>query len=389
MNVLLGLCGSIAAYKSLELIRLFKKDGADIKIVLTKSALHFVTPLSCQTLSTHETYVDQFVLTAGIKHIGLADWADILVIAPATANIIGKAAAGIGDDLLSTTILSFRKPVLFVPAMDTGMWDNAIVRDSVTKLKAHGCHFLEPTSGLLASGKIGKGRFPHPVLIQKKTLSVVSGYQSLDAARFLVSGGRTEEDIDSMRVITNRSTGRMALEFLYAVQSREGTVKAVIGETNVALPAECDVTRVRTAAEMHDALKQRFTWCDCLIMAAAVGDYRPAVRSRQKIHAKKLTLALEKNDDLVKMLARKKKKRIIVGFSLEDRKDLARGRGKMKAKDLDLCVVNSSQAVGSMTSDALIVKRSGKVLRLGKVTKWELAHAVLDECRDMMQSHTG
>jgi phosphopantothenoylcysteine decarboxylase/phosphopantothenate--cysteine ligase len=278
---------------------------------------------------------------------------------------------------------------MFVPAMDTGMWEDTIVQDNVAKLKAHGCHFLEPTSGSLASGKIGKGRFPHAVLVQKKILAVAAGYHSLDPIRFLVSGGRTEEDIDSMRVITNRSTGRMALELLYAVQSRGGTVKAVIGETGVAFPAEGDVTRTRTAADMYDALKQRFTWCDCLIMAAAVGDYRPAVKSRKKIHTKKLTLALEKNDDLVRRLAKMKKKRIIVGFSLEDRKDLKRGKEKMKAKGLDLCVINASQAVGSATADALIVNKKGKVLRLGKVTKWELAHAVLDECSDLMQTHTG
>ncbi len=382
------MCGSIAAYKSLELVRLLKKDGADTKVILTKSALNFVTPLSCQTLSTHETYIDQFVLTAGIKHLSLADWADVLVIAPATANIIGKAAAGIGDDLLSTTILSFRKPVLFVPAMDTGMWGNTIVQDNVARLKAHGCFFLDPTSGTLASGKVGKGRFPHPALIQKKILSVTAGYRSLDHARFLISGGRTEEDIDSVRVITNRSSGRMALELLYAVSCRDGEAKAVIGETNMAFPGEFDVTRARTADEMHGALKKEFRWCDCLVMAAAVGDYRPKTRSIRKIHAKTHALSLTKNKDVVKALVAKKKDKVIVGFSLEDKIDIARGKQKMKAKGLDMCVVNTAQGVGSTSANALILKKTGRSVRLGKVSKWELAHTILDECSELMRGHT-
>jgi phosphopantothenoylcysteine decarboxylase/phosphopantothenate--cysteine ligase len=327
-------------------------------------------------------------LTAGIKHIGLADWADIFVIAPATANMIGKSAAGIGDDLLSTTILSFRKPVLFVPAMDTGMWDNAIVRENVQRLKARGFLFLEPASGALASGKIGRGRFPHHTLIQKKILSVAAGYRSLAGVRFLISGGRTEEDIDTVRVVTNRSTGRMALELLYAVKSREGLAKAVIGEASVVLPEDFAVTRARTAADMYDALSKELTWCDCLIMAAAVGDYKPKTRSTKKIHTKKHTLALEKNMDVVRMLVKKKKKKIIVGFSLEDRINSARGNEKMKAKGLDMCVVNTSQAVGSLTADALILKKNGQALRLGKVTKSELAHAILDECLELMRAPT-
>jgi phosphopantothenoylcysteine decarboxylase/phosphopantothenate--cysteine ligase len=158
LKVVIGLCGSIAAYKSFELIRLLRKEGADVKVILTKSALNFVTPLSCQTLSANEVFIDQFVLTKGIKHIALSQWADILIIGPATANIIGKAASGIGDDLLSTTILSFPKPILFVPAMDTEMWQNRIVQKNVKTLKATGYYFVEPGIGSLASGKIGKGR---------------------------------------------------------------------------------------------------------------------------------------------------------------------------------------------------------------------------------------
>jgi phosphopantothenoylcysteine decarboxylase/phosphopantothenate--cysteine ligase len=172
VNILLGITGSIAAYKSLELIRLLCKQGADVKVILTKSGAHFVTPLSCQILSTNEVYQDQFVFTRGIKHLALSEWADILTIAPATANIIGKAASGIGDDLLSTTILSFQKPILFIPTMDEGMWQNKIVKKNVRELKNAGHFIMEPSSGPLASGKIGKGRFPEIKLIYKKILSL-------------------------------------------------------------------------------------------------------------------------------------------------------------------------------------------------------------------------
>ncbi|UCG92274.1 MAG: bifunctional phosphopantothenoylcysteine decarboxylase/phosphopantothenate--cysteine ligase CoaBC, partial [candidate division WOR-3 bacterium] len=274
MNIILGICGSIAAYKSLELVRLLKKSGADVKVILTKSALHFVTPLSCQTLSENEVYVDQFVLTKGIKHLTLSTWAYMLVVAPATANIIGKAASGIGDDLLSTTILSFQKPVLFAPAMDSGMWQNKVVVDNVKRLKSIGHRVIEPITGYLASGKIGKGRFPPVELIYKKILTVQGGYKSLEGRKFLITGGRTEEDIDSVRVMTNRSSGRMALELLDAVTCRDGLARGIVGEVSIPLPREMEIARVLTSREMLTLLKKHLSWCDCLIMAAAVGDYK-------------------------------------------------------------------------------------------------------------------
>ena len=380
MKVLLGVCGSIAAYKSLELARLLQKQGAEVRFLLTKSAQHFVTPLSCQTLSNHEVYHEQFALTKGIKHLTLTEWSDILVVAPATANIIGKAACGIGDDLLSTTLLSFTKPVLFVPAMDQGMWDNAIVQKNASKLRDHGFHFLEPSVGVLASGKIGRGRFPSVETIMKKILAVLEGRRSLNNTNFLVTGGRTEEDLDPIRVLTNRSSGVMAAELMRAIYCRGGNVRGIIGEVTCTLPEEVEITRVRTSHEMLIALKENFGWCDCLIMAAAVGDYRPKRRSLTKIHDVVCGVDLEKNVDLTKEVTRQKAGRVVVGFSLEDKNQLQRAKEKMKAKKLDYIVMNSSSAVGNTHIKASILRPKGKPILCDEQTKWQLANRILDEC---------
>jgi len=380
LNIALGITGSIAAYKSLELIRLLRKSGAEVKVVLTKSASHFVTPLSCQTLSANEVYMDQFLLTKGMKHLALSAWADVLVVAPATANIIGKAACGIGDDLLTTALLSFQKPILFVPAMDSDMWANEIVRENVSRLRKAGFHILEPSCGALASGKIGKGRFPSVSIIQKKILVLYEKHKPLDQMRFLVSGGRTEEDIDPVRMITNRSSGRMARELLYAITCRGGIVKGVIGEVTVDFPEDMDITYTRTSDEMLKGLKANLSWCDCLIMAAAVGDYRPEKKKTRKIHDRAFSLRLEKNQDLLKKLIRVKSSPLVVGFSLEDSLLLARGKKKLTSKKCDMIILNSYSAVASETTHAKILKKDGKVISFGKVTKWQLANRILDEC---------
>jgi len=380
LNIVIGITGSIAAYKSLELIRLLKKSGADVKVVLTESGRNFVTALSCQTLSGNEVYIDQFVLSKDIKHISLSQWADLLVIAPATANIIGKAAHGIADDLLSTTLLSFVKPVLFVPAMDSGMWDNKIVQENVSKLRRTGYQILEPSFGPLASGKVGRGRFPSISIIYKKILSLSEGRKDIKGMKFLISGGRTEEDIDSMRVITNRSSGLMARELLYAVICRGGIGKGIMGKVTVDFPDEMDIINTRTSTEMLKALKDHISWCDCLIMAAAVGDYRPDKRSSRKLHDQTLSLKFKKNKDLLQELTARKPLPIIVGFSLEDSDEQARGQVKMTSKKCDMIVLNNSSAIASEESNATLLKKDRSTIKLGKVTKWQLANSILDAC---------
>jgi phosphopantothenoylcysteine decarboxylase/phosphopantothenate--cysteine ligase len=380
MNVLLGITGSIAAYKSLELIRLLRKHGDDVRVLLTKSALNFVTQLSCQTLADSEVYFDQFVLTKGIKHLTLSDWSDILVIAPATANIIGKSTCGVGDDLLTTTVISYKKPILMVPAMDQGMWDNPVVQKNVNTLLANGVHVLEPGVGMLASGKIGRGRFPAVGTILKKIMTVVEKRIDLEGRRFLVTGGRTEEDIDPARVITNRSSGLMGKELLQATYCRSGAVRGIFGQVTCVLPEEVEITRVRTSAEMLHALKNQYSWCDCLIMAAAVGDYKPVRRNAHKKHAATYRTDLVKNIDLTRELSKHKAGKLLVGFSLEDSDGLARAREKMKMKNLDMVVLNTTAAIGQERIKADILKKRGRPIALQEMTKWELANRILDEC---------
>ncbi len=383
MKILLGITGSIAAYKALELIRSIKKQGDEVKVVLTDSACHFVTPLSCQTLSQEEVYREQFVQNKGIKHLVLSDWADIMVVAPATANLIGKAASGVGDDLLTTTLLSFTKPILLVPAMDEGMWQNRIIAERVAQLRSAGFHILDPDTGPLASGKIGKGRFPSVNLIYLTIQALMMKRSSLAGVKFLISGGRTEEEIDPVRVITNRSSGKMTLELFDAATARGGAARLILGEIGIEAPGRGDVIRVRTAAEMMDALKDNIDWCDCLLMSAAVGDYRPRNRSAGKLHGDKISLQLIKNADLLTSLAPFKKKKIFVGFSLEIAEQQNRARQKMMTKGLDLIVLNTVQALGADSAEFGLLKKKGRIVKLGHRTKQEMAHIILDECQDM------
>lgn len=380
MKILLGITGSIAAYKALELIRVLRKEDGDVRVLLTHSALNFVTPLSCQTLSDNEVYLDQFVLTKGIKHLTLSEWSDVLVVAPATANIIGKAASGIGDDLLSTTLISYPKPILMVPAMDEGMWDNPVVQRNVQMLTENGVHFLQPSVGMLASGKIGRGRFPSVKMIAKKIKTIIEKQFGLQGMKFLVTGGRTEEDLDPVRVLTNRSTGFMGSELLSAIYCRGGEARGIFGEVTHALPEEVNITRVRTSKEMLGALQENFEWCDCLIMAAAVGDYKPKRGKADKTHAAEFQADLVKNEDLLQEIAKKKAGKMLVGFSLEDKDGVSRAREKMKVKDLDLIVVNTSDAIGSNSIKAGILAKGKARVVLEERTKWQLANLILDEC---------
>jgi phosphopantothenoylcysteine decarboxylase/phosphopantothenate--cysteine ligase len=331
-------------------------------------------------LSDSEVYLDQFALTKGMKHLTLSEWSDIFVIAPATANIIGKAASGIGDDLLSTTLLSYGKPVLFVPAMDQGMWDNVIVQKNVTALRENGVYFLEPGFGALASGKVGRGRFPSVSIIICKIMTILEKHKGLAKMNFLVTGGRTEEDLDPARVVTNRSTGMMGAELLRAIYCRDGNVRGIFGEVICPLPEEIKIWRVRTSGEMLSTLKEHFAWCDCLIMAAAVGDYRPKHKSATKIHDATCKFELEKSIDILGELTKHKDQKMVIGFSLEDKNQLSRAREKMAKKKLDLVVLNSSIAVGNARVKASILRPHGKPIVLKELTKWQLANRLLDEC---------
>ncbi len=377
MNIVIGVTGSIAAYKSLDLARQLRRLDIDVRFILTSAAQCFVTPLSCQVLSGNKVLLEQFALTSRIEHIDLADWADMIVIAPATANMISKIAAGIADDLLSTAVCSFPKPVLIVPAMDTNMWQNEIVRENVAKLKEHGYHFLEPLTGDLASGKIGKGRFPNTRLIMKKIMIVKDRHRMLSGRRVLISGGRTEEDIDPVRVVTNRSSGMMATELMVAAYCRDADVYGIFGEASV-IPDELPLERVRDADQMMKQVKAKIDWCDCLVMAAAIGDYRPLRTANRKIHGSTVELKMTKTADILSSL-KKNKSKFIIGFSLEDNEPVIRARKKLMQKGLDMIVMTTSRALGSDKIDARIMFKNNRVVNCDKVTKWQLANIIFDQ----------
>jgi phosphopantothenoylcysteine decarboxylase/phosphopantothenate--cysteine ligase len=380
VRIVLGITGSIAAYKALDLTRLLVKNGHEVRIILTSAAQYFITPLSAQTLSNQEVYTDQFVLTRGIKHLSLADWGDLLVIAPATADIIGKAASGIGDDLLSTILISFSKPTLFIPAMDEGMWENPRVRENVRVLTADGRHFLNPTCGPLASGKVGKGRFPPGEMIYWKIRTIHESRLSLSGYKILITGGRTEANLDPVRIISNRSSGRMALNLLTAAICRGAEARGIFGEVGIALPEGLPLVRVRTNGELLDILKRDLGWADCLIMAAAVNDYEPESAASVKGHSSRLKLGLRKSVDILKALSSRKANKLIVGFSLEDRNGLSRAREKMKEKGADMIVFNSFHALGGDASDAQVLERTGRTHKFKASDKWTIANDILDLC---------
>lgn len=381
-KVLLGITGSIAAYKSLELIRRLTKAGVEVAVVMTRNATQLLAPLSCQVLTGKKVIVESFdPLQTDMHHISLSRWADVMVVAPASANIIGKAASGIADDLLSTLLLSCPAPKLLVPAMDEDMWQNPVVRENVGKLTRLGVQFVMPASGELASGRIGQGRFPPLPLVYHKITSLLENRRLVANKTFLITAGRTYEKLDPMRVITNLSSGRMGTMLAYATVSRGGKLKAVFGETTAELPEIPDLVRAFDSATMEREVLKALPESDILIMAAAVGDYRPAVAQDNKIKGDSLEITLVKTPDILKKAAETKKPhQIFVGFSLESEDAMQRGWDKLAAKKLDVVVVNDPSSVNRDSTDAQLLFRNGAVKNLGRLSKWELANRLLDEC---------
>ncbi len=381
-RILFGITGSIAAYKSLELIRLLTKDGNDVKVVMTENATRLLAPLACQVLTRNRVLVDAFdPYETGIHHISLADWADILIVAPATANIIGKTAAGIGDDLLSTLIISFKKKIVFVPAMDEGMWNNQVVRENVKQLSDKGYIFISPVVGELASGKIGQGHFPSIMLIYHTIQALLEDRLPLKNKRFLLTAGRTYEMLDPFRVVTNLSSGRMGTALSYAILSRGGQLKAIFGEVTSPLPEGVEIIRAYDSAGMESSVLEHLPGCDVLIMAAAVADYRSDRTSEDKIKGDEVLVKLVKTKDILKSASQlKRSDQVFIGFSLETENMIERGWEKLTAKGLDILVVNDRDSIGDDKSNATLLFKNKTIKELGRISKWDLANRILDEC---------
>jgi phosphopantothenoylcysteine decarboxylase/phosphopantothenate--cysteine ligase len=385
-TIVLGVTGGIAVYKAVELLRLYVKAGAVVHVVMTRSAQEFVTPLTFQTLSGNPVHTElfSFYQEREIGHISLADRADLFVVAPATANVVGKVAGGIADDLLTTTIMATKAPVLFVPAMNVNMWENPLYRQNEAKLKDLGYHFMEPATGFLACGWEGKGKLPDPAAIFTETERLLTP-RDLAGETVLVTAGPTREELDPVRYISNYSSGKMGYAIARAACNRGARVILVSGPTCLTAPCGVEAVAVVSACQMRDAVLARAQEATVIIKAAAVADYRPAEPARQKIkkgEAQALSLRLEKNPDILAELGRMKGECFLVGFAAETADLLANARTKLEEKNLDLIVANDvTQAGAGFDVDTNIVRllfRDGTLEELPQLSKDEVAHRLLD-----------
>jgi phosphopantothenoylcysteine decarboxylase / phosphopantothenate---cysteine ligase len=387
-EIIVGISGGIAAYKTAEFVRTLTKKGASVHVVMTKNAMEFVTPLTFQTISGHPVTHEMFELFTGgkIGHIALADIADQIVIAPATANIIGKIANGIADDFLSTMIMATAVPVLFVPSMNTRMWENKIVQANIEKLKNNGYEFMEPASGDLACGWQGKGRLPTLEDIVEKMEDIFTEKDFLDE-RVLITAGPTTEYIDPVRCITNRSSGKMGYAIAKIARRRGAEVILVTGNTALEPPrSDIRVIDVVTAEDMRAVVMEEQRRCSVIIKAAAVADYRCKDENCEKIKKKEgqeeMALTLRKNPDILAELGKIVGERVLVGFAAETHNVVENALKKLKRKNLDLIVANdvtkAGIGFGSDNNEVTMLDPSGTAKHVPKVSKEEVAHIILD-----------
>lgn len=386
-RVVIGVTGGIAVYKALDIISALRKQDVEIKVIMTESAQEFVTPLAFQSLSQNMVITDMFAEPKAweIQHISLAQWADIMLIAPATANIIGKVANGIADDMLSTTIMATEAKVIFAPAMNTKMYENKIVQDNINKLKNYGYKFIEPASGRLACGDLGKGKLANVSdIVDRVLLELEEKEQDLLGKKVLVTAGPTIASIDPVRYITNKSTGKMGYAIAQEAKERGAEVTLVSGPTNIPRIADINFISVKTNSEMKDAVLRYYDFADIVIKSAAVADYKPKEYSNEKIKKGEgdLQLTLTRDSDILKILGERKKEQILVGFAAESNNVLNNAEKKLKNKNLDFIVANditaSDTGFASEDNKVTILSKDGSVINLDKMSKKQVATNIFD-----------
>ncbi len=394
--ILLGISGGIAAYKIPLLVRLLVKQGMVVRTVMTRSATQFVTPRTVATVSENRVFVDMWEdpCRPQIEHISLADEADVAVIAPATANVIGKLASGIADDMLTTVFTAVTCPVLICPSMNVNMLRNPIVQANIQKLRDAGYQIMEPDSGSLVCGWIGEGRMPEPERIAHTIYGMIS-QGDLEGVRVVVTAGRTEEPLDPVRFLTNRSSGKMGCAVARRAAERGAQVTLVAGPMSVQPPRGVTHVPVRTALEMHDAVLALFPDNDVVIKAAAVADFRPVGMKEQKIKKNEAQPVIElvENPDILRALGeRKRNEQILVGFAAETHDVLANGRKKLKSKNLDMLVLNDVSKPGAgFDYDTNIVRflhRSGLEEQMDIMSKNDVADLILDRVGQLRRNLT-
>lgn len=383
-KVLLGVTGGIAAYKSAELARYFVRGGAEVQVVMTPDALQFISPLTFQTLTERPVYIELYSeASEKIRHIELLKDIDVFVVAPATANSIGKMAGGIADNLLTTLYLAAECPVVVIPSMNINMFEHQAVTGNLEKLCSYGCHVMDPDSGELACGVYGRGRMPEPQDIYNYTRAVLTA-KDFKGLKALVTAGPTREHLDPVRFLSNPSTGLMGYSLARALKERGAEVTLISGPTHLQTPSGIDNVAVTTGEDMYNAVFEHYKDCDLIIKAAAVSDFRPLQVAADKVKKNDLlsTLELAKNRDILLELGKEKGKRIFVGFAAETNDAVQNAHDKMLKKNLDLIVVNDLKEPGAgfavQTNRVSIIDRSGEVENLPMMEKEQLAHRILD-----------
>ncbi len=395
-NIVLGVTGGIAAYKAVDLVSRLTKEGANVDVVMTKNAMEFVTPLTFQTISKNKVNTELFECLDhyDINHISLGKKADLLLICPATANILAKAAHGIADDLLSTTVLATHGPVMFVPAMNVAMYENQVTQDNIKRLKELGYSVMEPAEGTLACGDEGKGKLPPVEDILEEVVFTLYP-KDLLGKKIIVTAGPTRERLDPVRFLSNRSTGKMGFEIAYAAALLGAEVTLVAGPVSLQTPPHVKRVDVESAEDMKNAVLKAFPKADVVIKSAAVGDFRPKNVSEHKIKKEKgateegMTLELTKNDDILKLLGQQKGNKILVGFAAESQHLEEYAKKKLEEKNLDMIVANNiiqkGAGFGTDTNIVKIFYRDGSLESLKKILKTELAFILLDRIKKRME----
>ena len=385
-NVILGVSGGIAVYKACEIISRLKKLGANVDVIMTESASKFVTPLTFQSLSLNKVIFDMFDEPKywEIGHIALAKKADIFLIAPATANIIGKIACGIADDMLTTTIMAAKCPVLIAPAMNTNMYENEIVQENMEKLKHRGYHIIEPIEGLLACGDVGNGKLPEPLDIVNRVTELLLFTKDLSGIKILVTAGPTREKFDPVRFITNNSSGKMGYAIAERAMRRGADVTLISGPTSIMPPSGVNLINTVSAIDMRTAVLENLENSDVVIKSAAVSDYSPSEVQKNKIKKTEdtITLTLKKNPDILAEVGEKKGSRVLIGFAMETEDLLKNARSKLKKKNLDMIVANDLMTEGAGfavdTNVVTLLYKDGRTEKMEMMSKENLADVILD-----------
>lgn len=400
MRIALGVTGGVAAYKAAELVRRLQQEKLDVQVVMTRGAQEFITPLTFAALTGQKVITDLFAAAGGapanvesaIEHIAVAQRIDLLVVAPATADAIGKFAHGIAEDFLGTLYLATKAPVVVAPAMNVNMWDHQATQDNVATLRARGVHIVDPDDGYLACGMVGAGRLAATETIARKVCEVLGLRHDLDGQTVLITAGPTCEDIDPVRFLTNRSSGKMGYALAEAAHRRGARVILVSGPTELKVPDGVDWIPVRTTAQMHDAVRSRLAESNVIVMAAAVADYKPATQHDKKIKRSEatFTLELEPNPDILAELGRTRTgKQVLIGFAAETDAVAENARGKLERKHADMIVANDVTKEGAgFDTDTNIVtlySRDGQEIALPKLSKFEVANRIFDRALDIQK----